>query len=163
MLNKTVASPASTQAVRAQAGIGAGPFFVVVPNPRHAMFGHVGSDTRNGQALLAFALPVLPAAAEADIQGRVARSSGAYDDSCGVGYRSVRRCHAGTTGIRCLALAPRGLGAPSQWTWRTGHGDSCGSGCLIARRRQHVSLQDGASAHRGSRAAESVSSFLRKC
>jgi uncharacterized membrane-anchored protein len=78
--NKTAATPALIEAVRARAAAGAARFSLLVPNPdEHLVFDRVGEDVRSGQQVLALALPLLGEAAGVAIEGRVAHSPNAYD------------------------------------------------------------------------------------
>ena len=58
-------------------------FIVLVPNPAHLPFDRHAPDNREGQELLAEALPLLEQAAGSEVKGRVAISPNAYDDIVG--------------------------------------------------------------------------------
>jgi uncharacterized membrane-anchored protein len=78
--NKTAATPALIEAVRARAAMGPARFYMLIPNPAHLAFDRVGEDTRIGEKVLTEALPVLKEPAGAEVDGRVANSPNAYDD-----------------------------------------------------------------------------------
>jgi uncharacterized membrane-anchored protein len=78
--NKTAASPALLEAVRMCAASGAPEFFMLIPNPDRLAFDRHSEDIREGQQVLALALPLLSAAAAQPVDGRVASSPNAYDD-----------------------------------------------------------------------------------
>lgn len=78
--NKTAATPALVDAVRARAAAGPAEFFMLVPNPGHLAFDRVSSDVHEGKEVLAHALPPLEHATGARVLGRVAASPNAYDD-----------------------------------------------------------------------------------
>jgi uncharacterized membrane-anchored protein len=78
--NKTAASPALVEAVRARAAAGPAEYVMLVPNPAHLAFDRISSDVHEGEELLSGALPALERAAGTDIEGRVAMSPNAYDD-----------------------------------------------------------------------------------
>ena len=78
--NKTAATPALIEAVRKRAAAGPAKFFMLVPNPDHLAFDRNSRDIREGERLLADALPLLEEAAGAEVEGRVATSPNAYDD-----------------------------------------------------------------------------------
>ena len=80
VLNKVEATAALLEAVKRRTAAGAARFFVLVPNPDHVGFDRNGSDSANGEALLAKALTQLQAPAESIVSGRVADSPNAYDD-----------------------------------------------------------------------------------
>jgi hypothetical protein len=77
--NKTAATPALIQAVRERAAAGPARFFLLVPNPNHVMFDRNSEDIRQGEQVLALALPLLDEAAGVQIDGRVATTPNAYD------------------------------------------------------------------------------------
>jgi uncharacterized membrane-anchored protein len=77
--NKTEASPALVEAVKARAVAGPARFFLLIPNPDHLPFDRVSADTTDGQEALERALPRLKEAGAA-VEGRVANSPNAYDD-----------------------------------------------------------------------------------
>ena len=78
--NKTAASPALVEAVRARAAVGPAEYVMLLPNPAHLAFDRISSDVHEGEELLSEALPVLEQAAGTEIEGRVAMSPNAYDD-----------------------------------------------------------------------------------
>jgi uncharacterized membrane-anchored protein len=78
--NKTAASPALIEAVRTRAEAGPVEFFMLVPNPNHLAFDRNSEDVREGQQVLALALPLLQEASGEPVDGRVASSPNAYDD-----------------------------------------------------------------------------------
>ena len=78
--NKTVASPALVEAMRARAAAGPARFFLLVPNPDHLPFDRISPDTREGEKALAQTLPQLQEQSGAEVEGRVANSPNAYDD-----------------------------------------------------------------------------------
>ena len=78
--NKTAASPALLEAVRARAASGAPEFFMLIPNPDRLAFDRNSEDVHEGQQMLALALPLLSDAAGQPVDGRVASSPNAYDD-----------------------------------------------------------------------------------
>jgi uncharacterized membrane-anchored protein len=78
--NKTDATPALLDAVRARAAAGPASFFMLVPNPDHVAFDRSRADHPRGDQLLARALPVLEGPAGGEVNGRVANSPNAYDD-----------------------------------------------------------------------------------
>jgi hypothetical protein len=78
--NKTAATPALVEAVRRRVAAGPVAFMMLVPNPHHLAFDRVSHESPEGEHLLAEALPLLEAAAGADMEGRVASSPNAYDD-----------------------------------------------------------------------------------
>ena len=80
VLNKVEATAPLLEAVRQRAAKGAARFFVLVPNPDHLPFDRIGPDTRDGEALLAEALPQIQGSAEGRVEGRAANSPNAYDD-----------------------------------------------------------------------------------
>jgi len=80
VLNKVEATAALLEAVKRRTAAGAARFFVLVPNPDHVGFDRNGSDSADGEALLARALTQLQAPAESIVSGRVADSPNAYDD-----------------------------------------------------------------------------------
>ena len=80
VLNKVEATAALLEAVKRRTATGAARFFVLVPNPDHAGFDRNGSDSADGEALLARALNQLQAPAKSIVSGRVASSPNAYDD-----------------------------------------------------------------------------------
>ena len=80
VLNKVEATAALLDAVKRRTAAGAARFFVLVPNPDHVGFDRNGSDSADGEALLARALTQLQAPAESIVSGRVADSPNAYDD-----------------------------------------------------------------------------------
>jgi len=53
---------------------------LLVPNPDHLLFDRNSPDIREGEHVLAEALPLLEEAAGAEIEGVVATSPNAYDD-----------------------------------------------------------------------------------
>ncbi len=77
--NKTAATSALIEAVRERAAVSPARFFMLVPNPDHLAFGR-SRAVRDGDHLLAEALPLLQEAAGAEIDGGVATSPNAYDD-----------------------------------------------------------------------------------
>ncbi len=80
VLNKVEATAALLDAVKRRTAAGAARFFVLVPNPDHVGFDRNGSDSADGEALLARALTQLQAPAKSIVSGRVADSPNAYDD-----------------------------------------------------------------------------------
>jgi uncharacterized membrane-anchored protein len=80
VLNKVEATAALLDAVKQRTAAGAARFFVLVPNPDHVGFDRNGSDSADGEALLAKALNQLQPQAGAALSGRVANSPNAYDD-----------------------------------------------------------------------------------
>ena len=78
--NKTAATPTLIDAVAERAAAGPASFFLLVPNPDHLVFDRNSRNVREGEQVLALALPLLEAAAEAPVEGRVAASPNAYDD-----------------------------------------------------------------------------------
>jgi len=79
--NKTAATPALIDAVRARASVGAAEFFLLVPNPDdHLVFDRNSEDIRIGSQVMALAMPLLNEAAGGPVEGRVASSPNAYDD-----------------------------------------------------------------------------------
>jgi uncharacterized membrane-anchored protein len=78
--NKTAATPALIEAVRARAAVGPATFFLLVPNPDQIVFDRHSENIRLGEQVLALALPLLEEAAGAKVEGRVATSPNAYDD-----------------------------------------------------------------------------------
>ncbi|MFN8161706.1 MAG: hypothetical protein U0R52_11765 [Solirubrobacterales bacterium] len=78
--NKTDATPALLDAVRARAAAGPARFFMLVPNPDHIAFDRETPDHPKGDSVLARALPVLEGPAGVEVNGRVANSPNAYDD-----------------------------------------------------------------------------------
>ncbi len=80
VLNKVEATGALLEAVRERAAKGAARFTVLVPNPAHVAFDRNSSDTGDGDALLAKALPQIQTQAGGGATGRVAASPNAYDD-----------------------------------------------------------------------------------
>jgi hypothetical protein len=78
--NKTAATPALIEAVRARAAANPARFCLLVPNPDHLVFDRVSRDVHLGEQVLALALPLLEEAAGGDVEGRVASSPNAYDD-----------------------------------------------------------------------------------
>jgi uncharacterized membrane-anchored protein len=78
--NKTAATPALVAAVRERAAAGPAEFVMLLPNPGHLAFDRNSQDTRDGELMLAEALPTLEEAAGSEIEGRVAASPNAYDD-----------------------------------------------------------------------------------
>jgi uncharacterized membrane-anchored protein len=78
--NRTAPTPALVEAVRERASAGPADFVMLVPNPAHLAFDRVGSDTREGEQLLAEALPSVEQAAGNAVEGRVAASPNAFDD-----------------------------------------------------------------------------------
>jgi uncharacterized membrane-anchored protein len=78
--NKTAATPALLEAVRDRAAAGPAEFVMLLPNPAHLAFDRNSQDTRDGDLMLAEALPTLEKAAGSEIEGRVAASPNAYDD-----------------------------------------------------------------------------------
>jgi hypothetical protein len=63
--NKTAASPALVEAVRARAAVGPAEYVMLVPNPAHLAFDRISSDVNEGEELLSEALPVPAHAGEA--------------------------------------------------------------------------------------------------
>jgi len=80
VLNKVEATAALLDAVKRRTAAGAARFFVLVPNPDHVGFDRNGSDSADGEALLARALTQLQSPAKSIVSGRVADSPNAYDD-----------------------------------------------------------------------------------
>jgi uncharacterized membrane-anchored protein len=78
--NKTAATPALIDAVRARAMAEPARFSLLVPNPDHLVFDRVSRDIHLGEQVLALALPLLEEAAGGEIEGRVANSPNTYDD-----------------------------------------------------------------------------------
>jgi hypothetical protein len=78
--NKTAATPALLDAVRGRASAGPASFVLLVPNPDHLSFDRNSTDVREGEQVLALALPLLEDAAGTPVEGRVATSPNAYDD-----------------------------------------------------------------------------------
>jgi uncharacterized membrane-anchored protein len=78
--NKTDATPALLEAVRARAASGPAMFFMLVPNPDHLAFDRSTPDHPRGDEILARALPVIEGPAGGEVNGRVANSPNAYDD-----------------------------------------------------------------------------------
>jgi uncharacterized membrane-anchored protein len=78
--NKTEATPALVAAMRERAAAGPARFFLLVPNPDHLPFDRVGTDTSDGEQVLARALPRLKEQSGAEVEGLVANSPNAYDD-----------------------------------------------------------------------------------
>jgi hypothetical protein len=91
--NKSAATPALVDAVRARAASGPAEFVLLLPNPAHLAFDRNSPDLREGDALLASTLPELEEAAGTEMEGRVAMSPNAYDDIVqeldGGGYAEV--------------------------------------------------------------------------
>ncbi len=80
VLNKVEATAALLDAVKRRTAAGAARFFLLVPNPDHVGFDRNGSDSADGEVLLAKALAQLQAPAKSTVSGRVANSPNAYDD-----------------------------------------------------------------------------------
>ncbi|MDX6505107.1 MAG: hypothetical protein QOE29_2232 [Gaiellaceae bacterium] len=78
--NKTAASPALLDAVRARAAAEAAEFFVLIPNPNRLAFDRNSEDVHEGEQILALALPLLRDATGEPVEGRVSSSPNAYDD-----------------------------------------------------------------------------------
>jgi uncharacterized membrane-anchored protein len=78
--NKTAATPTLIEAVAERAATGRASFFLLVPNPDRLVFDRNSRDVHEGEQVLSLALPLLHAAADADVEGRVAISPNAYDD-----------------------------------------------------------------------------------
>jgi hypothetical protein len=78
--NKTAATPTLINAVAERAAAGAADFFLLVPNPDNLVFDRNSRNVHEGEQVLALALPLLEAAVEAPVEGRVAVSPNAYDD-----------------------------------------------------------------------------------
>ena len=78
--NKTAATPALIEAVAERAASGRANFFLLVPNPDHLVFDRNSRNVHEGEQVLELALPLLRAAADTGIEGRVAISPNAYDD-----------------------------------------------------------------------------------
>jgi len=77
--NKTAATASLVDAVRQRAAAGPASFFLLVPNPAHVAFDR-SSDVREGERVLADALPALTQAVGVEVAGGVASSPNAYDD-----------------------------------------------------------------------------------
>ncbi len=80
VLNKVRPTQALVDAVRERAAAGPTRFFMLVPNPDHLLFDRNGSDTSDGEEVLAQALPPLREQSGVDVEGGVANSPNAYDD-----------------------------------------------------------------------------------
>jgi hypothetical protein len=78
--NKTAATPTLINAVAERAAAGPADFFLLVPNPDNLVFDRNSRNVHEGEQVLALALPLLEAAIEAPVAGRVAVSPNAYDD-----------------------------------------------------------------------------------
>jgi uncharacterized membrane-anchored protein len=91
--NKTEATPALMDAVKARAAAGPASFFMLVPNPDHLAFDRNTNDHPHGDEVLAKALPMLEGPAGGEVNGRVANSPNAYDDIVdelnGAGYDEI--------------------------------------------------------------------------
>ncbi len=78
--NKTAATPSLLEAVSERAQSGPARFSLLVPNPNHLVFDRNSGNVREGQQVLALALPLLEDAAQGHVPGSVANSPNAYDD-----------------------------------------------------------------------------------
>jgi uncharacterized membrane-anchored protein len=78
--NKTAATPTLIDAVSDRATTGPANFFLLVPNPDHLVFDRNSRNVREGEQVLALALPLLEEASGTPVEGRVAASPNAYDD-----------------------------------------------------------------------------------
>ena len=78
--NKTAATPCLLEAVSERALAGPARFSLLVPNPDHLAFDRNSGNVREGEQVLALALPLLEAAAHGPVQGSVAKSPNVYDD-----------------------------------------------------------------------------------
>jgi uncharacterized membrane-anchored protein len=78
--NKTAATPTLIDAVSERADTGPASFFLLVPNPDHLVFDRNSRNVREGEQVLALALPLLESATGVPVDGRVAASPNAYDD-----------------------------------------------------------------------------------
>jgi uncharacterized membrane-anchored protein len=91
--NKTQATQALMDAVKARAAIGPANFFMLIPNPEHVAFDRNTQRHPHGDELLAKALPMLEGPAGGEVNGRVANSPNAYDDIVeeleGAGYDEI--------------------------------------------------------------------------
>lgn len=77
----TASTPALAEAVRRRTAVGPATFRLLVPNPdNHLVFDRNSRDIRQGEQVLAMALPLLSEAAAHAVEGRVAISPNAYDD-----------------------------------------------------------------------------------
>src|SRR6185437_11514243 len=80
VLNKVAPTDSLVAAVRERVAAGAARFHVLVPNPHNLGFDHGDPVPTDGDQLLAGALPALREVAGAEVSGRVASSTNAYDD-----------------------------------------------------------------------------------
>jgi uncharacterized membrane-anchored protein len=78
--NKSDATPALLDAIKARVAAGPASFFMLVPNPDHLAFDRNTAEHPKGDEILARALPVLEGPAGGEVNGRVANSPNAYDD-----------------------------------------------------------------------------------
>src|SRR4051794_12565147 len=78
--NKSDATPALLDAIKARVAAGPASFFMLVPNPDHLAFDRNTAEHPKGDEVLARALPVLEGPAGGEVNGRVADSPNAYDD-----------------------------------------------------------------------------------
>jgi len=78
--NKTAATPSLVAAVRERAAAGLAEFVLLLPNPAHLSFDRISHASREGEQLLATAIPELEEAAGGKVEGRIAASPNAYDD-----------------------------------------------------------------------------------
>jgi uncharacterized membrane-anchored protein len=80
VLNKVAPTAALLESLRRRAQAGPVAFHVLVPDPHNLGFDHGDPEPREGEALLATALPPLREAVGGEVSGRVANSPNAYDD-----------------------------------------------------------------------------------
>jgi uncharacterized membrane-anchored protein len=80
VLNKVAPTGSLIEAVRRRAEASAAQFHVLVPNPDNLGFDHGDPGGKDGEDLLARALPPLRGAVGEEVSGRVATSPNAYDD-----------------------------------------------------------------------------------
>ncbi len=80
VLNKVAPTGSLIEAVRRRAAASPAEFRVLVPNPDNLGFDHGDPAGRDGEELLAMALPPLRGAVGEEVSGRVAVSPNAYDD-----------------------------------------------------------------------------------
>ena len=80
VVDKASVTSALVDVVRERAASGASGFCVLVPNPKHLMFDRISHDTAHGADVLAYARPLIEAAAGGAVEAYVADSANAYDD-----------------------------------------------------------------------------------
>lgn len=78
--DKTAATPALIEAVRARAEAGPAHFVLLVPNPDRLPFDRIGRDITHAEQIIALATPLLEEAAGSEVEGRAYYSSDAFDD-----------------------------------------------------------------------------------